>query len=232
MQEKTMQRGSIRPIAVAAGAVGSAAIGLYLLAARPWHLRWGATDEEVGQNLPGDELMFQPKLVSTRAISIRARPEEVWPWIVQMGEGRGGFYSYAWLENLIGCKMRNADRICPELQHPEVGDTIWLARWWNRRFSFPSYLLVDAIDPGRALVLRSPTVEGKRETFSWAFVLDEQDEQNARLIVRSRSDWEPGLGNALFGRAIGEPAHFMMERRMMLGIKERAEHAACHRRAR
>jgi hypothetical protein len=214
-----------RPRTDTAGAlavVGGAALSTYVCAIRPWHLRWGATEEEVREQLPGDDLVPHPKSVSTRALTIQARPDEVWPWVVQIGEDRGGFYSYAWVENLIGCELQNADEIVPEWQHLEAGDTIWLSRWWNERRGAPSYLLVAAIDSGKSLVLCSPTVEGKRDAFSWAFVLREQGEQT-RLIVRSRSDWAPGLGSALFNRGAGEPAHFVMERKMMLGIKQRAE---------
>jgi hypothetical protein len=88
----------LRPLAAAAAAIPS----LYLLVVRPWHLRWGATDAEVRQPLPGDELVPESKLVATRAISIRAPASQVWPWLVQLGQGRAGLYSYEWLENLAG----------------------------------------------------------------------------------------------------------------------------------
>jgi Zinc-binding dehydrogenase len=210
-------------IAVGTSALSGAAAGLYLLAVRPWHLRWGATGAEVSTELPGDALVPHAKLVSTRAITIHARAHEIWPWLLQIGEGRGGIYSYTWLENLVGCQMQNADRIVPELQHLEVGDTIWLARSWNERFGVPSYLVVAEIDPGRALVLRNSDVPGSGDAFSWAFVLRKQDEESTRLIVRSRSVWGAGVGSVLLGRVMGEPAHFVMERAMMLGIKHRAE---------
>jgi hypothetical protein len=218
-----MEQRAIRRIAAGTAAVGGAAAGLYLLAVRPWHLRWGAWDREVSLELPGDGLVPHAKLVSTRAITIHARADEVWPWLVQVGEGRGGFYSYAWLENLVDCQMQNADQIMPELQRLEVGDTIWLARWWNERFGVPSYLVVAEIDPGKALVLRNSDVPGRGDAFSWAFVLRKWDEERTRLIVRSRSVWRAGTGSMLLGRVMGEPAHFLMERAMMRGIKRRAE---------
>jgi hypothetical protein len=218
-----MKRKAMTGITGTVAAVGGAALTAYLLAGRPWHLRWGATAEEARVALPGDGLVPHPKSVCTRALTIRVRPDEVWPWLAQIGEDRGGFYSYAWIENLIGCELQNADEIVPEWQPVEAGDTVWLSRWWNERFGSPSYLLVAAVDPGKSLVLCSATVEGKRDAFSWAFVLRKQDEHQTRLIVRSRSDWAPGLGSALFNRGVGEPAHFVMERKMMLGIKQRAE---------
>lgn len=212
---------------VAVGAtLGGAAAALYHFGLRSWHLCWGATDAEVALTLPGDGLVADAMLVSTRAITIHAPIADVWPWLVQMGEGRGGFYSYTWLENMAGCRMENADHVLPEHQHREVGDTIWLARWWNERFGYPSYLEVAVVDPGRSLVLRSPEAPRSGDDFSCAFVLQEEGPQTTRLIVRSRSVWGQGPGRWLLGRVMGEPAHFVMERAMMLGIKERAEAAA------
>ena len=99
---------------------------LYAFVVRPWHLRWGATDAEVDMTLPCDELVEQPKLNATHAITINAPASKIWPWLVQMGQTRGGFYSYDWLENLVGCHMHNADRIHAEWQELQVGDEVWL----------------------------------------------------------------------------------------------------------
>ena len=100
---------------------------LYILLARPRQLRWGATDQERDDSLPGDELVANADLSATRAITIRASADQVWPWIAQLGQGRGGFYSYDFLENLIGCDIHSADRIVPEWQHVAVGDEVRLA---------------------------------------------------------------------------------------------------------
>src|SRR5207248_2313440 len=107
-------------------ALGAILPWVYLLTVRPWHHRWGATSEVNTKQLPGDELVPQPEIQSTRAITVNAPAEEVWPWLAQVGQDRGGFYSYEWLENLAGCQMRNADRIHPEWQHREVGETVLL----------------------------------------------------------------------------------------------------------
>jgi hypothetical protein len=129
---------------------------------------------------------------------------------VQLGQHRAGFYSYTWLENLAGAKMRNAGRIVPEWQHIEVGDHVWL---------HPSVSLrVAAVEPGKWLVLED----------DWAFMLRPIDESTTRLIVRSRGeftmpDFHNVLLNFIYWRLVFEPAHFLMERKMMLGIKERAE---------
>ncbi len=189
---------------------GGAAVAAYALVVRPWHLRWGATDEEVKMPFPGDEFVEQPKLNATHAITINAPAAKVWPWLVQIGQHRGGFYSYTWLENLVGCQMHNADRIVPEWQELKAGDEVWL-------HPKAPPLRVWAIDPGRAIVL---------EKF-WTFFLRPIDEQRTRLIVRGRGDFNPDLRNALlnflYWRVIFEPAHFIMERKMLLGIKNRVE---------
>ena len=178
---------------------------------RPWHLRWGATDEELRELLPGDELAPpHPELDATHAITIHAPATDVWPWLVQLGQNRGGFYSYTWLENLVGCHMRNANWIKPEWQSLKVGDSVWL-------HPKAPPLKVLAIEPGRAIVLEK----------IWALILRPIDERTTRLIVRGRGDYSPKLKNAflnfLVWRVIFEPAHFIMERKMMLGIKRRAE---------
>jgi hypothetical protein len=178
---------------------------------RPWHLRWGATDDELQRLLPGDEVSPpHPKLNATHSITIGAPAADVWPWVVQMGQNRGGFYSYTWLENLVGCHMRNASRIIPEWQDLKVGDGVWL-------HPKAPPLRVLAIEPGRSIVLEK----------TWAFVLRPIDEQRTRLIVRGRGDYSRDLGNAflnfLLWRVVFEPAHFIMERKMLIGIKQRSE---------
>jgi hypothetical protein len=193
---------------------GAAAVGLaaYALVIRPWHLRWGATGEEAQKPLPGDEFAPEPKLKATHAITIEAPAAEVWPWLLQIGQHRGGFYSYAWIENLLGCRLRNADRIVPEWQSLKVGDPVWL-------HPKAPPLAVTRLDPGRAIVLSS----------SWAFVLEPIDEHRTRLIVRGQGDYEPDMGDRVLNffcwRVVYEPLHFVMERKMLLGIKERAERA-------
>ena len=126
----------------------------YHLFVRPWHLDWGATDDEMDRELPGDELVPAPGSETTRAVTVEAHSDEVWPWIVQLGQGRGGFYSYSWLENLVGADIHNVDRIVPELQRLAEGDSIRLVTedYWLR--SPMTSMTVDGVDPGRTLVLR------------------------------------------------------------------------------
>ena len=189
---------------------GAAALAAYALFVRPWHLRWGATEEELEMSLPGDELVEHPRLNATRAITISVPVEDVWPWLVQVGQKRGGFYSYTWLENLVGCDMHNANQIVPDWQDLKVGDEVWL-------HPKAPPLKVLAIEPGRAIVLEN----------SWTFCLLPVDDHTTRLIIRGCGQFNPDLKNALLNlilwRGVLEPAHFIMERKMMLGIKQRAE---------
>lgn len=189
---------------------GVAALSAYAFLVRPWHLRWGATDEELNMALPGDDLVEDPKLSATHAITIHASAAEVWPWLLQIGQRRGGFYSYTWLENLVGCDMHNANRIVPEWQNLRVGDEVWL-------HPKAPPLRVLAIEPGRAIVLEK----------CWTFFLNAIDEDTTRLIIRGRGEFNPDLKNGLLNfvlwRGIFEPAHFIMERKMLLGVKHRAE---------
>ena len=190
----------LRPLAI----VGAVLPWVYAFVIRPWHLRWGATDEEINKALPGDELVPEPGIESTRAITVNAPVEEVWPWLAQIGQDQGGLYSYEWLENLAGCQMRNADRIHPEWQHRETGETVFLHPAYGPK--------VASFEPGRAIVL-----EG-----GWTFAVEPIDKENARVFLRSRTPW--GLGALSYLLAIELP-HFIMERRMLKGIKERAEQA-------
>ena len=212
--------------------------GAFLIAAalitpflRHWRTKWGATDAEVHRSLPGDDRVPHPKGGWTHAITIRASAVEVWPWLVQMGQGRGGMYSYEWLENLVGCDIHNADRIIPEFQHLEVGDGIRL----HPNVSIP----IAAIEPCRVLVLHvradtrtgnifelTDTMPEKYLNLSWVFFLDEPDEGTTRLISRWRGDYNQSLGNALIYRVFTEPISFVMDRKMLLGIKQRVETAA------
>lgn len=165
--------------------------------------------------LPGDEQVPNPRLESTRAITIQAPTADIWPWLVQMGQGRGGLYSYVKLENLANCDMHNADRILPECQHLEEGDKVRLSQDEN----VPCFV-VTAIEPGRAIILG-----GDDPPTSWGFILDPIDEISTRLIIRYRQDFEPTPGNVIGWRVFTEPIHFNMERKMLQGIKARVESA-------
>lgn len=168
------------------------------LLARWRQLRWGATGEEVGASLPGDDLIPNACLSATRAISIPTSPAQVWPWIAQLGQGRGGFYTYDFLENLAGCDIHSAGDIVPEWQHLEVGDAVRLHPTLG--------LEVAAVDPPRSLVLRGAAVEGDRPMpydFTWTFFLRPTPEGTTRLIVRERyryrTWWAPVMAEPVEG---------------------------------
>jgi hypothetical protein len=191
----------VRPLAL----LGAAFPWAYFLAIRPWHRRWGATAEEVDMPLPGDELVPEPGYHHTRAVTVGAPAEDVWPWLAQIGQDRGGFYSYAWLENLAGCDIRNADRIHPEWQDVRAGDPLAIVRGWGTTLA--------AVEPGRSLVIAG-----------WGtYAIRPIDARTCRLIARSR---HPKGRDSFAYLLTVEIPHFVMERKMLLGIKERAERAA------
>ena len=182
---------------------------LYPLVRRPI-LTWGATGEEAASRLPGDELLEGADGVSTRAITIDAPATSVWPWLAQMGPSpRGGAYTYDWIENLLGLKMHSADRVLPQFQHPDVGDTIGLGA---------NQMRLELVEPRRVLAWRSD--DGN---WVWTFVLEEH-EGATRLISRNRFRL-PTLA-ARIGMLPMEPGSLVMERKMLRGIKERAERLA------
>ena len=208
------------------GLLGAAAI-VALWELRRWALVWGATPTELRRAWPGDELSPQAAEISTRAVTISAPIGTVWAWLVQIGQDRAGFYSYTWLENLFRCAMPRVDRIVPEWQERTVGDTVWLAR--RDRYHGEARQKVVQIIRGHVLTLASPSDWGRilrRQTShdgTWAFILVPIDARTTRLVVRSRGPEAPTFLGRLFWVAVFEPAHFIMERKMMLGIKQRAE---------
>ena len=186
-----------------------------------WHLHWGATREEVDARLPGDELMDDPDVVATRAVAIDAPPAAVWPWLVQMGPGRGGAYTYDWIENLFGLGMHSSDRVHPEWQHLQVGDAPSVK---PGKEVGPNAMRVRILQPEHALV--SSDDQGK---WVWAFVLV-ADGDGTRLISRNRLRAGDSLASRA-GLALMTPGSWVMERKMLLGIKERAEKLARESRA-
>jgi hypothetical protein len=199
------------------GLAGAALAG-YDLLLRPWMLDWGASGGERHMRLPGDELIARPGLTATRALTVRAPAARVWPWIAQLGQARGGFYSYDLLENLIGCNIHSADRVAPEWQDIKPGDEVRL---------HPDVALdVAAVDPGRSLVLRSAVPDGPPPPFgfTWAFALQPGPDAATRLIVRERYAYPRP-----WARLIVEPVEvidFVMTQKMLRGIRSRAERIA------
>jgi hypothetical protein len=170
-------------------------------------LTWGATDEEAAGPLPGDDLLEAADGVATRAIDVDAPAAAVWTWLAQMGPApRGGAYTYDWIENLLGLDMHSVDRVLPEFQNPQVGDTIGYG---------PNRMRVERVEREQVLAWRS-----EDGNWVWTFVLAEHGGRT-RLVSRNRFRLRT-LG-ARIGMAPMEPGSLVMERKMLLGIRDRAE---------
>jgi hypothetical protein len=188
--------------------IATALAGLYARVLRKSILSWGATDGETSARLPGDELLERADGVSTRAIDIDAPPAAVWPWLAQMGPSpRGGAYTYDWIENMLGLNMHSTDCVLPEFQHPDVGETFSLGS--NR-------MRLDRVESERVLAWRS-----EDGNWVWTFVLEPRD-GGTRLISRNRFRLPKLL--ARISMLPVEPGSLVMERKMLRGIKQRAEH--------
>jgi hypothetical protein len=195
---------------IVAVAVAAALAALYKRVLRESILTWGATDQEASARLPGDELLEHADGISTRAIDIDAPPAAVWPWLAQMGPSpRGGAYTYDWIENLLALNMHSTGRVLREFQHPQVGDTFSLGS--NR-------MRMDRVESERVLAWRS-----EDGNWVWTFVLEPRD-GGTRLISRNRFRL-PALV-ARIGMLPMEPGSLLMERKMLRGIKQRAERLA------
>lgn len=190
--------------------LASATCVLYSVLLRRPVLTWGASAEEVAEQLPGDELLEDADGVSTRAIDIHAPARAVWPWLAQMGPSpRGGAYTYDWIENLLGLNMHSTDRVRPEYQHPQVGETIGFGA--NR-------MRLERVEPERVLAWRS-----EDGNWVWTFVLRE-NAGTTRLISRNRFRLPTVV--ARIGMLPMEPGSLVMERKMLFGIKQRSEQLA------
>lgn len=198
-----------------------------------WMVHWGATPAEIGAALPGDELVPHPKARTTRAVTIHAPLTVVWPWLAQIGQERGGLYSYQGLENLARCQMHNANRLRTEWQHWKPGDTLRLGPK-----GFPLFKLT-AVEPGKTLVFAGADPKSEAVTTwhepmsppytvaSWAMTLKVVEADTTRLIMREQLDYEPAtFANWLVWEALAYTIGFVMMRKMLLGIKARAEASA------
>lgn len=195
------------------GVAGLALAVVYWLPVRRWFSRWGTTPEELARVMPGDALIPDPTDMSMQAITVHAPPEDIWPWLVQIGYKRGGLYSYDWLDRLFGFLDRpSAMRILPEFQQLAVGDKVP----WGRT---GTELTVGVLEPLRALAL---SYEARGFAWVWQFGLHPLDEQQTRFVTRG-TERVPDTLLWWLGMRFMEPASFIMTRRMLLGVKERAE---------
>jgi len=209
----TAHRGRCLRVAGLAGVVALAPV------VRRRLLRWGATDTELAVGLAGDDLLPHADLTATRAITVRAAASDVWPWVAQLGQGRGGFYSYTALENALGCDIHNADRIVEEWQDVAVGDQVRL---------HPDVALeVAVVETGRTLVLRGAVPIGQKPPpydFTWAFAVQDGPAGTSRLVVRERYAYDHA-SVALLVEPVAVVS-WVMSWRMLRGIRLRAERAA------
>ncbi len=215
--------------ALAAGAVALTGAGIAAwITLRPRVSSWGATPEEITRQLPGDDLVPHPLYQTTRAIAVKAPAEAVWPWVVQLGQNRGGFYTYDLLENLFRLDIHSADRIHDEWQDLTAGeDYVALDPQQTMKMT------IRVFEPPHAFVIRSgapdepPAPPGdffKGElAFGWAFIVEPIDSSRSRLVIRTRSSWRNTLAARLARLVVLEPVHFAMEEGMLRGIRDRAE---------
>jgi hypothetical protein len=191
---------------------GAGLAAFYWLTVRPWFRTWGSVEAERLRPMAGDGVVTGATYEATLAVTVDAAPEQIWPWLVQMGYRRGGLYSYDWLDRLFGYLDKpSADRILPEFQRLAAGDVIPIGRGGG----FP----VTTVVPYRALVLSG---EANGVAWLWEFGLFPIDSRRTRLVSRNRVRARRTLASWLFMRAV-EPAAFLMTRRMLLGLKQRAE---------
>lgn len=208
-----MSRNRILAKVLALFALLAAVLAAYVLWARPYQLRWGATDSEVKLSIPGDELHRNPTFLATRAITISGTPDEIWPWLVQMGYGRAGFYGYDILENLGSDRgIRSADHILPEFQRFTVGDEVPI--------SPVARMVFHAIEPNRFLVW-SGEEEELPGAFTWA--LYPIDENQTRLISRIRWSYHWSEASLLALEFFTEFTDHIAIRKILQGLKDRVE---------
>jgi len=208
-------------------ALEGVALILWHLVATPFigrkRLRWGTVGTEATDSLPGDELVPDPRWSYTLAVGVEASPDTIWPWIAQIGQGRGGFYTYQALENMAGCKITNTTEILPEHQRPAAGGNIYL-------HPTAPPMRIEIVDPPNALVLYgSPADIESEESWgmsTWQFVVKPGVDGGSRLLTRGRSDYSPGWKTRLaYGRFPIEVITFVMSRKMLIEIKRLAEGA-------
>ena len=226
-EKRSLTQSNCKPALSRMAVITGLAVGAYAFGVRPRMRIWGATPWEHFREWPGDELTPQTKGRVTRAITIGAAPSEIWPWILQIGQDRAGFYSYTFLENLFRAEMRNTYRLVPEWQERSVGDDLWMAPRY--RYGGNARMVVAKLEPERTLVLVMPPDaesaidRGHAPHGSWSFHLAPIDPNSTRLVMRSIAPEHPPLKQKLADLLFWEPAHFIMEWRMMTRIKQLAE---------
>lgn len=191
------------------------ALGVYLLVIRPWHLSWGATDEEIRRVMPGDGIVPAPSFNGTRAVTINARPEAIWPWLVQMGYRKAGFYSHDRLDN---DSIPSAEQILPAYQELGIGDPVPMSRSVDAT--------VVEMEPNKSMVWKFPP--GSWGNSTWAWGLYEKGNKQTRLITRLRIQYN-WRSPSIISMLMVDVVELVMMRKCLLGIKRRAESAGVAR---
>jgi len=200
---------------------------VYHLGLRHWCLHWGTTAAEVHATLPGDDLFPDYSGEATHAITIHASPQKVWPWLMQIGQDRSGFYSYTFLENVFACDMPKVEKLVPDWKPRAPGETVWFCN--PKRFGGQGRMIAAIVDPNRAFAMvslndwQSLQAGGPAHEGFWNFTLEPLPDGQTRLIARLRGGTPPSAAR-LLGRLFWEPAHFVMERKMLHTIRDLAEH--------
>lgn len=200
---------------------------VYHLGIRHWCLGWGTTKAELHATLPSDDLFPAYTSEATHAITIHASPEKVWPWLMQIGQDRSGFYSYTFLENVFGCDMPRVERLVPEWKPRLPGETVWFCN--PKRFDGQGKMIPAVVEQDRAFAMvsvndwRSLQAGAKAQEGIWSFTIQPAVGGQTRLIARSRGGTPPTRTGRLMGRLFWEPAHFVMEQKMLRTIRDLAE---------
>ena len=200
---------------------------IYHLGLRGWCLRWGTTPAEARATLPGDSLFPVYAGEATHAITIHTPPEKIWPWLMQIGQDRSGFYSYTFLENSFGCGMPKVEHLVHEWKPRAPGDTVWFCN--PKRFGGQGKMIPAIVDPDRSFAMVTPhdwqrlQAGNHAQESIWSFTLQPLDAGQTRLIARVRGGVPPTLASRLLGRLFWEPAHFVMEQKMLRTIRDLSE---------
>ena len=205
-------------------AAAFAVFALFFSVVRPLYLRWGATDAELATVYPGEEIFPLAGSRSVRAVTVGAPADEVWPWLAQIGQDRGGFYSYEVLEDIVGCKMPRATRVMQDHQAWREGDQLWM--YPKEKLDGAGGARLVAHEPGRFLMFASRALGAavdQPEAGVWGFVVRPLEEGRARVLAVSRSAPDASPVAVGFARAVFEPAHYVMERRMLVNLRTLAE---------
>ena len=203
-------KGATRVLVASAGLIAAA----YAFVIRPWMLMWGSSVEERARQLPGDDLDRDATYVTTRALTVEAPAVAIWPWLVQMGQDRAGFYTHNWVERLLRSGIPDTAVVRPEWQHLEVGDLVRTNRDIGGK---PMGWPVAAVEHGRALVVTSKSMPAG----TYAFVIEPIDAARSRVIVRDRARWK--WTERPFAALVYEPLHAYMETGLLKGVKRRVE---------